>query len=108
MSEGVPSDIDSPRTVSYGCVQMPPCSVNLSEAAYIPPGAIEYHPVVSESDRLSSYTGLDDYDTLFEARHGRGTLDHMPTTSEEAIVTSSIGMTPTTLSVGTIKTQWLR
>ena len=24
----------------------------------------------------------DDYDTLFEARHGRGALDHMPRTSE--------------------------
>ena len=103
MSKGVPSDIDSPRAVSYGGVQMPPCSVNLSEAAYIPPGGIEYHPVVSESDRLSTYTRLDDYDTLFEARHGRGALDHMPRTSEEAIVTSSIGMNPTTLCVGAIE-----
>ena len=67
MSEGVPSDIDSLRAVSYGGVLMPPHSVNLSEAAYIPPGGIEYHPVVSESDRLSTYTGLYNYDTLFEA-----------------------------------------
>ena len=103
MSEGVPSYIDSLQAVSYGGVQMPPHSVNLSEAAYIPPGGIEYHPVVSESDRLSTYTGLDDYDTLFEARHGRGVLDHMPRTSEEAIVTSSIGMTPTILSAGVIE-----
>ena len=33
----------------------------------IPPGGIKYHPVVSEPDILSTYTGLDDYDTLFEA-----------------------------------------
>ena len=103
MSGGVPTDIDSPRAVPYGGVQMPPHSANLSEAAYISSGGIEYHPVVSESDRLSTYTGLDYYDTLFEARHGRGALDHMPRTSEEAIVTSSIGMIPTTLSVEAIK-----
>ena len=103
MSEGGPSDIDSLRAVSHGDMQMPPCHANLSEAPYIPPGGIEYHPVVLEPDRLSTYTGLDDYDTLFEARHGRGALDHMPRTSGEVIVTSSIGMTPTTLSVGMIE-----
>ena len=46
--------------------------------------------------------GLDDYDTLFKARHGRGALDHMPRTSGEVVTTSSIGMTPTTLSAGVI------
>ena len=74
MSEGMPSDIDSPRAVPHGGMQMPPHRVNLSEAAYIPPGGIEYHPIVLEPDRLSTYTRLDDYDTLFEARHGRGAL----------------------------------
>ena len=49
---------------------------------------------------LSTYTGLDDYDTLFEARHGRGALVNMPRSSEEAIATSSIGMTPVSLSAG--------
>ena len=81
MSEGVPSDIDSLRAVSHGGIQMPSCHANLNEIAYIPSGGIEYHPVVLESDGLSTYTGLDDYDTLFEARHGRGALDHMPRTS---------------------------
>ena len=56
-----------------------------------------------ESDRKSTYTGLDDYDTLFEARHGRGALDNMPRTSGEAMVTSSIGMSPVSLSVGVIE-----
>ena len=50
--------------------------------------------------RVSTYTGLDDYDTLFEARHGRGALDHVPRKSEEILVTSSMGVTPTTLSTG--------
>ena len=103
VSEGVPSDIDSPRVEPHGGVQMSPHCANLNEAAYIPSGSLEYHPVVAELDRLSIYTGLDGYDTLFEARHGRGALDHMPRTSGEVIVTSSIGMTPATLSAGTIE-----
>ena len=65
------SDIDSPRAVPQEDVHMPPHHANLNEIAYIPSGGIEYHPVISESDRLSTYTGLDEYDTFFEARHGR-------------------------------------
>ena len=87
---------------------MPPHSMNLDEAAYIPSGGIEYHPVVLESDRMSTYTGLDDYDTLFEARHGRGVLDHMSRTSEETMVTSSAGMSPVTLSAGVIENPMAR
>ena len=98
MSEGGLSDIDSQRAVLQGGVQMPPHCANLNETAYIPSGGIEYHPIVPESERLSIYTGLDDYDTLFEARCGRGALDHMPRTGGEVITTSSIGMTPATLS----------
>ena len=64
------------------------------------PGGIGYHPVVSEKDRITTYTGLDDYDTLFEARHGRGALDHVPRKSEEMIITFSVGITPTTSSAG--------
>ena len=103
VSEGGLSDIESQRAVPQGDVQMPPHHANLSEIAYIPPGGIEYHPVVLESDRLSTYTGLDDYHTLFEARHGRGALDHMPKTSREMITTSSMGMTPITFSTGVIE-----
>ena len=58
------------------------------------PGSTGYHLLVSEIDRVSSYTGLDDYDTLFEARHGRGALDHVPRKSEEMVLTSSMGITP--------------
>ena len=39
---------------------------------------MDYHPNVSELDRVSTYTGLDDYDTLFATRHGRGALDQVP------------------------------
>ena len=108
MSEGVPSDIDSLRAVPHGGMQMPPHHANLSETPYIPPGGIDYHPVVLETDRLSTYTALDDYDTLFEARHGRGVLDHMPRTSGEVIATSSIGMSPMTFGVGVIENSLVR
>ena len=56
-----------------------------------------------ESDRLSTYTELDGYDTLFEARHGRGALCHMPRTGGDVITTSSIRVTPATLSVGVME-----
>ena len=59
-----------------------------------------YHPIVSEIDRVSTYTGLDDYDTLFEAGHGRGALDHVPRMNEEMVITSSVEITPTTSGAG--------
>ena len=57
---------------------------------------------------MSTYTGLDDYNTLFEARHGRGPLDNMPRTSGEVIATSSIGMTPVSLSAGVTENPMVR
>ena len=51
-------------------------------------------------DRVSTCTGLDDYDTLFAARHGRGALDQAPRMSEQMIMTSSMGITPITSSPG--------
>ena len=103
VSEGMPSDIGSLGDVPHGGMQIPSCHTNLNEIPYLPPGGIKYHPVVSEPDRLSTYTGLDDYDTLFEARHGRGAIDNMPKSGEEAIITSLIGITPVTLSAGMIE-----
>ena len=100
VSEGIHSNIHSLEDVPHGGMQIPPCHANLGETPYLPSGGIEHHPVVSESDRLSTYTGLNDYDTLFEARHGRGAIDNMPKSGEEAIATSSIGIPPATLSVG--------
>ena len=94
VSEGVPSDIGSLGDVPQGGMQIPPHHANLGEISYLPPGGIGYHPIVSELDRLSTFTGLDDYDTLFEARHGRGALDNMPKSGKETNATYSIGMTP--------------
>ena len=102
VSEGGLSDIDSQGAVFLGGIQMPLCHVDLNETANVPSGGIKYHPVVTESDRLSTYMGLDDYDTLFKARHDRGALDHIPRTSGEVVTTTSIGITPSTLSTGVI------
>ena len=81
------------------------------EGVYVPPyvepsehtiniGGTDYHPDISETDKVSTYTGLDDYDTLFAARHGRGALDPVPRMSEQMIMTTSMGITPPTMSMG--------
>ena len=53
-----------------------------------------------EQDKLSTYTGLDDYDTLFEARHGRGAIDSVPISDERVPATSSVVMPTMTSSMG--------
>ena len=54
-------------------------------------GGIDYHSEITETDRVSTFMGLDDYDTLFAARHGRGALDLVPKIAEtQGIVTTSI------------------
>ena len=57
-------------------------------------GGTDYHPEITETDRVSMYTGLDDYDTLFAARHGRGAFDPVPRVSEQIITTTSLGISP--------------
>ena len=57
-------------------------------------GGTDYHPELPEIDKVSTYTGLDDYDTLFAARHGRGALDPVPRASEQMIMMTSLGTTP--------------
>ena len=94
MSEGRRSDLSSQEGM-----YVPPYYVNPWEKTERP-GGIDYHPNVSEIDRVSTYTGLDYYDTLFAARHGRGALDQVPTMSEHMIMTSSVGITPITLGTG--------
>ena len=101
MSEGRHSDMDSQEAMFVRGMHILPQQVNPWETTELL-GGIGYHPVVSEVDRVSTYTGLDDYDTLFDARHGRGALDHVPRKNEEMIITSSIGITPTTSSAGLI------
>ena len=94
MSEGRLSDLGSQEGM-----YIPPFYVNPWEMMEQPSGN-EYHPNVSELDRVSTYTRLDDYDTLFGAIHGRGALDQAPRMSEQMIMTSSMGITLTTLSTG--------
>ena len=53
----------------------------------------DYHSEIAETDRVSTFTGLDDYDTLFAARHGRGALDPVPKVNEQ-ITTTSLGIPP--------------
>ena len=57
-------------------------------------GGTDYHPELLETDKVSTYTGLDDYDTLFAARHGRGALDPVPRVSEQMIMMASLGIPP--------------
>ena len=57
-------------------------------------GGTDYHSEITETDRVSTFTGLDDYDTLFAARHGRGALDPVPRVSEQIITTTSLGIPP--------------
>ena len=98
VSEGVPSDIGSLEGALQGSVQMPPHHSNSDVFPYLPSGGIECNPEVLEQERLSTYTGLNDYDTLFEARHGRGAVDNMPKTGERTLVVFPIGMPPTITS----------
>ena len=79
-------------------VYAPPYVNPLEQTIHI--GGTDYHPNASEADRVSTYTGLDDYDTLFAARHGRGALDPVPRMSEQMIMTTSMGITPPTVSMG--------
>ena len=51
-------------------------------------GGTGYHSEITETDRVSTFTGLDDYDTLFAARHGRGALDPVPTIGDQTLTTT--------------------
>ena len=70
MSEGRLSDLGSQEGVYAPHVNPGEQTINI--------GSTDYYPNASETDRVSTYTGLDDYDTLFAARHGRGALDPVP------------------------------
>ena len=86
MSEGGHSDWYSPKVISVGDIQTSCCDGN------IPLGGTNYPPISTEP---GIYTGLnDDYDTLFEARHGRGALDLAPVTGHEAMSVPFVGIAP--------------
>ena len=56
-------------------------------------GGTDYHSEITETDLVSTFTGLDHYDTLFAARHGRGALDPAPKVGEP-MTTTSLGIPP--------------
>ena len=56
-------------------------------------GVTDYHFEITETDRVSTFTGMDDYDTLFAAKHGRGALDPVPKVGEQ-MTTTSLGIPP--------------
>ena len=86
MSEGQFSDMGSLDVLFATHMHIPSQGINLPRAVGLPEGTV-HHPV-AESDILTTYTGLDDYDTLFEARHGRGALEQVPRMSEEIYISS--------------------
>ena len=57
---------------------------------YLPSSGIEYDPRSVDQDKLSTYTSLDDYDTLLEARHGRGAIDSVTISGERVPATSPV------------------
>ena len=50
-------------------------------------GAPEFPLENIETDRVSTFTGLDDYDTLFAAKYGRGALDPVPLVDNQMVTT---------------------
>ena len=100
VSEGASCDIGSPEHALCGSIQVPPCHANSDVFPYLPSSGIEYNPEIFEQDRLSTCTGLNDYDTLFEARHHRGAIDSIPKSDEGILAASSMVMPTTTSSVG--------
>ena len=49
---------------------------NLDILLYLPPSVPEYNERGTDQDGLSTYTSLDDYEAMFEARHGRGAINN--------------------------------
>ena len=92
VSEGVPSDIGLPEGALPESMQIPPHHANSDVFPYLPSGGIEYNPEIFEQERLSTYTGLNDYNTLLEARHSRRAVDNIPKSGERTLVVPSMGM----------------
>ena len=103
--EGVPSDIDLPVGSLHETqnVKIPPRHANLDIFPYLPSSGIEYDPRIVDQDKLSTYTSLEDYDTLFEVRQGKGAMDDVPISGERVPATSPIAIPISTTSLGVTK-----
>ena len=103
--EGVPSDIDLAVGSLHETqnVQIPPRHVISDILPNLPSSGIEYDPRHVDQDKLSTYTSLDDSDTLFEARHGRGAIDSETTSGERVPAASPVVIPTLTTSMGVTK-----
>ena len=64
---------------------------------------VEYDSRIADQDKLSTFTSLDDYDTLFEARHGRGAIDSVPISDERVPAISPVALPISTTNMGITK-----
>ena len=105
--EGVPSDIDLPVGALHKTqnVQIPPRHANSDSdiLPYLPSSGIEYDPRRVDQNKLSIYTSLDDYDTLFEARYGRGAIGSITISGERVPAASPVVIPILTPSLGVTK-----
>ena len=102
VSEGVPSDMDLPMSAFHMTqnVQISPRHANSDILPYLSSSCIEYDPMSVDQDKLSTYTSLDDCDTLFEATHGRGAIDSITVSGERVPATSLVVMPTFATSMG--------
>ena len=102
VSEGVPSDMELTMGALHmkQNVQIPPRCANSDILPYLPSSGIEYDPRSVDQDKLSPYTSLDDSDTLFEARHGRGAIDSVTISGERVPATSPVVIPTLATSMG--------
>ena len=64
---------------------------------------IEYDPRSVDQDELSTYTSLDGYDTLFEARHGREAIGSVTISGERVPAASPVVIPTSATSMGVTK-----
>ena len=81
-------------------IQIPPRCANSDIFPYLSSSGIEYDPRSVNQDKLSIYTSHDDYDTLFEARHGRGAIDTITISGERVPATSPVVIPTLTITMG--------
>ena len=102
VTEGAPSDLDLPVNTLHGMhnVRVPPRHANSDIFPYLPSSSFDFDSRIADQDKLSTYTGLDDYDTLFEARHGREAIDKVSISSTGMLPTSPVAVPLSTMSIG--------
>ena len=105
VSEGVPSDIHLPVGALHETqnVQIPPRHATSDIFPYLPSSGIEYDPRIMDQDKLSTYTSLDDYDTLFQARHDRGAINSVPILDERVPAIFPVAIPISTTNIGVTK-----